>query len=151
MATLIPMNAFTLACISAPGRVRAIGKGGVLVSEVISGRGYPGVIIGGLGEVVVDLLVAHPAIRPFANTLAGQTSAMIQIFDAKQTTQSYGDRLEMTRQLTLSQASLFNSLVYLLRQHPDLFHGFDYFERDAVVGIMSDPHRVLRAHYARNP
>jgi len=130
-----------------PGRVKAIGKAGVLVSEIISGRAYPGVIIGGLGEIATDIIVVHPLIRPFANTAAEQTSALVQIFDAMHAHSRHGNSLENQRQLRLSQGSLFNSIAYILKTQPQVLDQISFLNQETLVTVMSDPYRSIRQHY----
>lgn len=127
-----------------PGAVGAIGSMGVLTSEIISGRGTPGVILGTTIEAGTNLLCKHPAIRPFAITLAGQVSALTQLGDAWRVGKATGEKLEVLRELKVEQVQKFNGILFILRNNPKIISDLSLPELMIVMSTLMDPYAGFR-------
>ncbi|MFO0677077.1 MAG: hypothetical protein U0169_11105 [Polyangiaceae bacterium] len=131
-----------------PGPLTAIGGAGVLVSEIIAGRGTPSVILGSLVEITSDALVKDPRIRPFAAVLARQVSALIQLTETHIRLGITGEMLDDARALRYEQIAKRDALLFLLREVPEARASLSPDERNTIVATAADPFAVLRAYYA---
>jgi hypothetical protein len=134
----------TLATPKGPGVTGAVWTAGNLISEIISGRGTPGVIIGSSIEAGTNLFVKHPAIRPFALTLAGQLSALAQIGDAWRVGYETSEKLEAIRLLKVEQVQKYNAVLYLLRSNDGLLSSLSAPESQIVSATLQDPYAGFR-------
>jgi hypothetical protein len=139
-----------LAAEKGPGAVNAIGTMGFLTSEIISGRGTPGVIIGSTLEATGDLAISHPAIRPFAKVLTRQISALIQIGDAIRFGNYVSEDLEGLRRLKVEQVQKFNAILYLLRTNDQLLYDLNLPEIQVVISTLIDPYALLKSKLSTN-
>lgn len=127
-----------------PGAVAAVGKAGVLLSEVVAGRGSPGVIVGTSVEIGVDLLVKHPVVRPFASTLAAQTNALIQLGEALKVANDTGNTLDKARAMRMEQVQKTNTIIWLLKKNLAFLEGYSAPEVGLVLTTAQDPFAKFR-------
>lgn len=121
------------------GAVAAVGKAGVLLSEIIAGRGSIGVIAGTGIEIAADLLVVHPVIRPFSSTLAAQLSALTQLGEAKIMADSAGGEIDKARWMIREQAQKANTIILLSRLAPEQLMTLSAQELGLVLTTAQDP------------
>ncbi|MDA9951454.1 hypothetical protein N9D31_02650 [Oligoflexaceae bacterium] len=129
------------------GRIKAIGGAGVLLGEIIAGRGYPGVVAGTLVEIGTNLAVGHPVIRPFANTLASQVSALMQLSDAYYSAKRSGKQLDLATGYANEQKHKLNALSFLFEQDENFIKKIDHQTLHMTVATFLDPYREFRQHY----
>jgi hypothetical protein len=124
---------------------------GWVASEVISGRGQAGALIGTAVEIGVEIaqsiLKVNPIYYAIASTAGRSVSAMIQLEFARRNAEKVGAQLDQTLAMREEQVAKVNALLYLGKTQPDFYNSLLPVEQGLIVGAILDPFKQLRQRY----
>lgn len=130
-----------------PGFVGAIGGVGMLLGDIISGRGTPGVILGSALEIVTNLNIKHPLYRAVLIPTARTISALLVLMDAQHFIDRASDTLTQARELRRHQVALRDAILWLTRANDEALAKFSSAEKDFVLTTVAHPFEVLVQSY----
>lgn len=121
------------------GLSNAIGSGGVLVSEIISGRSSPGLIIGQSIEATSAMVSKNPLFRPLAITSGKLLNAYAQFQGALATSAMVSKELDEAIALKYRQLALADAMLFLVKKRPDLVQALPPRDRNLILATVYDP------------
>ena len=134
------------------GSLGAVGSFGVMVSEIISGRGTPSMIVGqmiegGAGYAASRMGPFSPFVYPFAVVASKQANACLQLQEANMRLAYAGVKLDAARASIYRQRALHDMLLWLVRLNPESFDKLNPVEKSYVIATIDDPYVLLRAYF----